>query len=86
MTNPELVAKRVAAETKQASLMNGFEFKTQRGRKSPPTKSTTNSRRAPISPSVKQFGKRRRNRPVLKTIFVNICATCRKRGFAMRMQ
>src|SRR5215813_10277827 len=24
MTNPELVAKRVAAETKQASLMNGF--------------------------------------------------------------
>src|ERR1051325_4582881 len=27
MTNPELVAKRVAAETKQASLMNGFEFK-----------------------------------------------------------
>src|SRR3989440_7821404 len=26
MTNPELVAKRVAAETKQASLMNGFEF------------------------------------------------------------
>jgi len=27
MTNPELVGKRVAAETKQASLMNGFEFK-----------------------------------------------------------
>src|ERR1043166_3444321 len=27
MTNPELGAKRVAAETKQASLMNGFEFK-----------------------------------------------------------
>src|SRR5436190_16678055 len=27
MTNPELVAKRVGAETKQASLMNGFEFK-----------------------------------------------------------
>ena len=27
MTNPELVAKRVSAETKQASLMNGFEFK-----------------------------------------------------------
>ena len=27
MTNPELVAKRVAAETKQASLMNGFQFK-----------------------------------------------------------
>src|SRR5438105_12095770 len=27
MTNPELVAKRVAGETKQASLMNGFEFK-----------------------------------------------------------
>src|SRR6201987_6101416 len=27
MTNPELMAKRVAAETKQASLMNGFEFK-----------------------------------------------------------
>lgn len=27
MTNPELVAKRVAAETKQASLMNSFEFK-----------------------------------------------------------
>src|SRR5438552_18058831 len=27
MTNLELVAKRVAAETKQASLMNGFEFK-----------------------------------------------------------
>src|SRR5262249_59285530 len=27
MTNPELVAKRVAAETKQASLMHGFEFK-----------------------------------------------------------
>src|SRR6476661_3621619 len=27
MTNPELVAKRVEAETKQASLMNGFEFK-----------------------------------------------------------
>src|SRR5207237_7608165 len=27
MTNPELVSKRVAAETKQASLMNGFEFK-----------------------------------------------------------
>src|SRR5678816_575898 len=27
MTNPELVAKRVAAETKQASLMNGFEYK-----------------------------------------------------------
>ena len=26
MTNPDLVAKRVAAETKQASLMNGFEF------------------------------------------------------------
>ncbi|MBX6324670.1 MAG: M2 family metallopeptidase [Chthoniobacterales bacterium] len=26
MTNPELVAKRVAAETRQASLMNGFEF------------------------------------------------------------
>src|SRR5437762_12522844 len=27
MTNPELVSKRVAAETKQASLMNGFEYK-----------------------------------------------------------
>src|SRR3954447_15987560 len=27
MTNPELVARRVAAETKQASLMNGFEYK-----------------------------------------------------------
>src|SRR2546423_83563 len=27
MTNPVLVGKRVAAETKQASLMNGFEFK-----------------------------------------------------------
>ncbi len=27
MTNPQLVAKRVEAETKQASLMNGFEFK-----------------------------------------------------------
>src|SRR3954447_14716200 len=27
MTNPELVTKRVAAETKQASLMNGFEYK-----------------------------------------------------------
>src|SRR5437870_10880907 len=27
MTNPELVAKRVAAETKQASVMNSFEFK-----------------------------------------------------------
>ena len=26
MTNPALVAKRVAAETKQASLMNGFQF------------------------------------------------------------
>jgi len=26
MTNPELVSKRVAAETKQASLMNGFEY------------------------------------------------------------
>src|SRR5437762_376246 len=30
MTNPELVAKRVAAETKQASLMNGFEYKFNR--------------------------------------------------------
>src|SRR6266581_1613844 len=29
MTNPDLVAKRVAAETKQASLMNGFEFKLE---------------------------------------------------------
>jgi len=29
MTNPELVARRVAAETKQASLMNGFEYKLQ---------------------------------------------------------
>src|SRR6185369_2786476 len=27
MTNPDLVAKRVEAETKQASLMNGFEYK-----------------------------------------------------------
>src|SRR6476660_4249861 len=27
MTNPEQVGKRVAAETKQASLMNGFEYK-----------------------------------------------------------
>src|SRR5436190_16047835 len=27
MTNPELVAKRVEAETKQASLLNSFEFK-----------------------------------------------------------
>src|SRR5437763_1407293 len=27
MTNPDLVAKRIAAETKQASLMNGFQFK-----------------------------------------------------------
>src|SRR3954465_14028812 len=27
MTNPELVTRRVAAETRQASLMNGFEFK-----------------------------------------------------------
>src|ERR1051325_364331 len=27
MTNPDLVAKRVAAETKQASLMNGFQYK-----------------------------------------------------------
>src|SRR5438132_7978969 len=27
MTNPDLVTKRVAAETKQASLMNGFQFK-----------------------------------------------------------
>src|SRR3989440_12563911 len=27
MTNPDLVAKRVEAETKQASILNGFEFK-----------------------------------------------------------
>src|SRR5216117_4239326 len=27
MTNPDLVVKRVAAETKQASTLNGFEFK-----------------------------------------------------------
>lgn len=27
MTNPDLVAKRVAGETKQASILNGFEFK-----------------------------------------------------------
>src|ERR1700757_3129521 len=27
MTNPDLVAKRVEAETMQASIMNGFEFK-----------------------------------------------------------
>ena len=27
MTNPDLVAKRVAAETKQASILNGFDFK-----------------------------------------------------------
>src|SRR5882672_4392749 len=27
MTNPDLVVKRVAAETKQASLLNGFQFK-----------------------------------------------------------
>src|SRR5438067_2794514 len=27
MTNPDLVAKRVVAETRQASLMNGFQFK-----------------------------------------------------------
>jgi len=27
MTNPDLVAKRVAAETKQASILNGFQFK-----------------------------------------------------------
>src|ERR1044071_5792146 len=27
MTNPDLVAKRVAAETRQASTLNGFEFK-----------------------------------------------------------
>jgi peptidyl-dipeptidase A len=27
MTNPELVAKRVAAETRQASILNSFEFK-----------------------------------------------------------
>src|SRR5947207_55235 len=27
MTNPELVTKRVEAETKQASLLNSFEFK-----------------------------------------------------------
>src|SRR6266516_7837613 len=26
MTNPDLVARRVAAETKQASILNGFEF------------------------------------------------------------
>ena len=26
MANPDLVAKRVAAETKQASILNGFEF------------------------------------------------------------
>ena len=27
MTNPELVAARIAAETRQASILNGFEFK-----------------------------------------------------------
>src|SRR5882672_9410401 len=27
MTNPDLVTRRVAAETKQASILNGFEFK-----------------------------------------------------------
>src|SRR5207253_1065799 len=27
MTNPDLVVKRVSAETKQASILNGFEFK-----------------------------------------------------------
>ncbi len=27
MTNPDLVAKRIAAETKQASILNSFEFK-----------------------------------------------------------
>src|SRR5207237_8627610 len=27
MTNPELVTKRVEAETKQASILNSFEFK-----------------------------------------------------------
>ena len=27
MTNPDLVAKRVEAETKQASILNSFEFK-----------------------------------------------------------
>ena len=27
MTNPDLVAKRVEAETKQASILNSFQFK-----------------------------------------------------------
>src|SRR5213596_1709435 len=32
MTNPDLVSKRVEAETKQASILNSFEFQTQRAK------------------------------------------------------
>jgi len=40
MTNPELTAARIDAETRQASTLNGFEFKLA-GNPLPSTRSTT---------------------------------------------
>ena len=59
MTNPELVGKRVAAETKQASLMNGFEYKFN-GEKITANEIDNKLEKSPISPSAKQIGKRPR--------------------------
>ena len=60
MTNPDLVAKRVEAETRQSSILNSFEFKLN-GQRSRPTKSTTNWKRVRTWKSAGQFGKLPRN-------------------------
>src|SRR5216110_1078496 len=84
MTNPDLVAKRVAAETKQASLMNGFEFKLN-GQKITPNqiddkleKSTDLAERKAVWEASKEIG------PVLKPNLVTLRDL--RNGVAKEMQ
>src|SRR6184192_1324186 len=59
MTNPDLVSKRVEAETKQASILNSFEFKLN-GQKITANDIDNKLEKAAISTNAKQFGKRQK--------------------------
>ena len=60
MTNPDLVAKRVEAETKQASILNSFEFKLN-GQKITANEIDDKLEKSIDWQSAKRFGKPRKN-------------------------
>ena len=58
MTNPDLVTKRVEAETKQASILNSFEFKLN-GQKITANDIDNKLEKSTDLTSAKRFGKLR---------------------------